>query len=82
MKGNDVASYIIKIGFTICVTLKINKQLCGSSKIANKDLQTSLHPDLKFEDQELCEQINKTLENFTPLSGNVKVSLENDSPVN
>ena len=46
----------------------------------------SLHPDLKFEDQELCEQINKTfitsLENYTPLSGNVKVSLENDSPVN
>ena len=62
------------------------KQLCGSSKIANKHLQTSLHPDLKFEDQELCEQINKTfitsLENYTPLSGNVKVSLENDSAVN
>ena len=41
---------------------------------------------MKFEDQELCEQINKTfitsLENYTPLSGNGKVSLENDSPVN
>ena len=62
------------------------KQLCGSSKIASKDLQMSLHPDLKFEDHELCEQINKTfitsLENYTPLSGNVKVSLENDSPIN
>ena len=62
------------------------KQLCGSSKIANKDLQMSFHPDLKFEDHELCEQMNKTfitsLENYTPLSGNVKVSLENDSPIN
>ena len=53
------------------------KQLCGSSKIANKDLQMSLHPDLKFEDQELCEQLNKTfkisLENYTLLSRNVSL---------
>ena len=62
------------------------KQLFGSPKISSKDLQMSLHPDLKFEDHELCEQMNKTfitsLENYTPLSGNVKVSLENDSPIN
>ena len=49
------------------------------------DLQASLHRDLKFEDQGLCEQINKTfitaMENYTPLSSNIKVSFEDDSPV-
>ena len=35
------------------------KQLCGSSKNTGCDLQASLHPDLKFEGQELYEQINE-----------------------
>ena len=51
------------------------KQLCGSLKNSGNDLQASLHPDLKFQDQELYEQINKTfitaMENDTPLYRNI-----------
>lgn len=61
------------------------KQLCGTTKINKRDLKSSLHPDLIYEDKDLGNKINEAfvsvMENYSPLSEDVCVALENDEPI-
>ena len=58
------------------------KQLCGTAKATGRDLRTTLHPNLVFDDNVLSETINEAfvsvMQGYSPLSENVLIASEDD----
>ena len=61
------------------------KQLCGTAKATGRDLRTTLHPNLVFDDNVLSEKINEAfisvMQRYSPLSENVLVASGDDEPL-
>jgi len=61
------------------------KQICGTSKAANKDIQSILHSDLRFDDQTLSIKINESfvsvMADYDPLSDATQVLVDDDLPI-
>ena len=62
------------------------KQLCGTAKATGRDLRTTLHPNLVFDNNVQTEKINdafvSVMQGYSPLSENVfMVAREDDEPL-
>ena len=61
------------------------KHLCGTAKATGHDLRTILHPNLVYEDNVLTKKINEafvsTMQGYSPLSKNVRVSSVDNEPL-
>ena len=61
------------------------KQLSVTAKAAGRDLRTTLHPNLVFDDNVLSEKINEAfvsvMQGHSPLSENILVASEDDEPL-
>ena len=64
------------------------KQLCGTGKVATHDVRNALGPNMNFDtydDKELSNEINRAfvgvMDDFSPLSDDVYVQMENDESI-
>ena len=64
------------------------KQLCGSGKVSTRDMRSALGPNMNFDtydDKELSNEINRAfvgvMDNFSPLTDDVHVQMENNESI-
>ena len=61
------------------------KQLCGSTKSTERDLNSKLQKDLLCEDAVLAEKINQAfvgvMKDYSPLQDSARVSADYDVPI-